>query len=140
MLDAGTLPSLSGTSILVVDDNPDFLELLNTTLRTCGARTIAAVSVAQARAALETVTPDLVICDLVLPDGTGTELLEWLRARPHEAGGAIAAVAVTAFPRSYPAMQVNGFAAYFVKPVRLDNLCRAIASLLGRREFSDAPR
>jgi hypothetical protein len=29
-------------------------------------------------------------------------------------------------------MQVNGFAAYFVKPVKLDTLCRAIASLLGR--------
>jgi CheY-like chemotaxis protein len=132
MIDAGTLPSLVNSSILVVDDNEDFLELLRTTLQVCGARTIAAVSVAQARAALEAVTPDLVVCDLVLPDGTGTELLEWMRARPHKEGRAIAAVAVTAFPRSYPAMQVNGFAAYFVKPVKLDTLCRAIASLLGR--------
>jgi CheY-like chemotaxis protein len=140
MIDAATLPSLTGTSILVVDDNADFLELLGTTLQMCGARILAAVSVAQARAALEAVTPDLVICDLVLPDGTGTEFLEWLRGRPHEAGGRIATVAVTAFPRSYPARQVNGFAAYFVKPVQLDDLCRTIASLLGRAEVSDAPR
>jgi len=140
MIDAGTLPSLIGASILVVDDNEDFLELLSTTLQMCGARTLAAVSVAQARAALEAVTPDLVICDLVLPDGTGTEFLEWLRARPHKVGSAIATVAVTAFPRSFPAMRVDGFAAYFVKPVVLDEVCRSIASILGRRAISDLPR
>ena len=60
------------------------------------------------------------------------ETLPWFRELPADQGGALAVVAVTAFPHYFPAARTKGFAAYLVKPVDLAELCWTIASVLGR--------
>jgi two-component system, OmpR family, KDP operon response regulator KdpE len=66
--------------VLVVDDEPQFLRALATNLRGAGyaVETVATAAEALAAAALD--PPDAVILDLVLPDGTGTEVCRELRA------------------------------------------------------------
>jgi CheY-like chemotaxis protein len=126
------LPNLDGVSTLLIEDNTEFLESMDAFLKACGARTTSVSSISEARARLAAEQPHIIVSDLVLPDGTGADFMEWLRELPAERGGAVAVVAVTAFPRSFPAVRTRGFAAYLVKPVDLTDLCWTIASLLGR--------
>jgi len=137
---AETLPNLRGISTLLIEDNVDFRDAMETILQLCGARTIPVASISEARASLETAPPDIIVSDLVLPDGTGADFMDWLRDLPSQKGGAVAVVAVTAFPHYFPAVKTRGFAAYLVKPVDLSDLCWTVASILGRgRRATSAP-
>jgi two-component system KDP operon response regulator KdpE len=70
---------MTGPRVLVVDDEPQILRALTTTLRGAGYEvdTAATASDALTRAAVR--PPDAVILDLVLPDGTGTDVCRELR-------------------------------------------------------------
>ncbi len=84
---AADLPRLDGLSVLLLEDNDDFRDTLESILQQCGADTIPAARLAEARAALEGRLPDVIVADLVLPDGTGTEFVRWLRELPLNKGG-----------------------------------------------------
>ena len=60
---------------LVVDDEPDILELLEITLERMGIGACAVASLAAAQSVLARHAVDLCITDLRLPDGDGTELV-----------------------------------------------------------------
>ena len=64
----------SRATILHVDDDPDILEVTATALAGCGD-VVSVESLAAARAFLAKRTPDLVILDLALGDGSGLSLL-----------------------------------------------------------------
>ena len=68
-----------GPRVLVVDDEPQFLRALATNLRGAGYDVATAPGAAEAHAAAGLAPPDAVILDLVLPDGTGTEVCRELR-------------------------------------------------------------
>jgi two-component system KDP operon response regulator KdpE len=65
--------------ILVVDDEPQFLRALVTNLRGAGYEVDSAATTADALSAAALRPPDAVILDLLLPDGTGTEVTRELR-------------------------------------------------------------
>jgi two-component system KDP operon response regulator KdpE len=67
------------TRILVVDDEPQFLRALVTNLRGAGYEVDTAMTAEQALAAAALQPPDAVVLDLLLPDGTGTEVCRELR-------------------------------------------------------------
>ena len=125
-----SLPDLSGLTILVIEDDPDGLHLLTTAITACGARVVTASNTTIARGHLETVKIDLVVTDLGLPGETGAAFISWLRMQPRHKGGSIAAVAITGYPKEFPAVRVGGFAAYFEKPLDLDNVCETIRVIL----------
>jgi two-component system KDP operon response regulator KdpE len=66
--------------ILVVDDEPQFLRALATNLRGAGYEVETATTAAEALAAAGLRPPDAVILDLLLPDGSGRDVLRELRA------------------------------------------------------------
>jgi len=127
---SGTLPSLAGRTILVIDDDPDALELLHMILESCGARVQAASTTMHARGYLLTATPDLIVCDLALPREDGPAFMRSVRTSSNPTLARVPAVAVTAFYEDYPPTQALDFAAYFQKPIDIDTLTRTIASLL----------
>lgn len=65
--------------ILVVDDESQILRALRTSLQAAGYEVDVADSAAEALTRAAARPPDAVILDLVLPDGTGTEVLQELR-------------------------------------------------------------
>jgi two-component system response regulator PilR (NtrC family) len=65
--------------VLVVDDEPDLVELVSLTLNRMNLETRAAVDVAGARARLAAEHFDLCLTDMRLPDGNGLELVEWIQ-------------------------------------------------------------
>jgi CheY-like chemotaxis protein len=71
-----------GKNVLVIDDDPDALELLCTVLRTGG---FTAVGVGSADAAVEHVrerVPDLLLIDYMMPEADGMTALQRCRALP----------------------------------------------------------
>ncbi len=70
---------MSGARVLVVDDEPQILRALETTLRVEGyeVETAGTAEDALARAAMR--PPEAIILDLVLPDGSGTDVCRELR-------------------------------------------------------------
>ena len=66
-------------SILIVEDESYIKKVLETALAAGGYRTISAVTGAQARSAISSYMPDMVLLDLGLPDMDGVKLLKELR-------------------------------------------------------------
>jgi len=67
------------TPLLIVDDEIDFADALAVFLRHEGYAVATAYTLADARAAIRTQTPQLVVLDVRLPDGSGLDLLAELR-------------------------------------------------------------
>jgi CheY-like chemotaxis protein len=73
------MPDSKRLSILVVDDSPHILEFLSELLRHQGHTVVAAQSGREASAILESLTVDVLITDVLMPEGDGIELLHGLR-------------------------------------------------------------
>jgi diguanylate cyclase (GGDEF)-like protein len=69
-------------NVLVVDDNPDKLSLIETALRVAGYNVRTAVDGQDALEAIEAYQPDLVITDVMMPRMNGYELAERIRDNP----------------------------------------------------------
>ena len=69
-----------GARVLVVDDEPQIVRGLKVVLRAAGFAVDAAATKQEALEAVSTRPPDAVILDLVLPDGSGVEVCEDIRA------------------------------------------------------------
>ena len=70
---------MNGTRILAVDDEPQILRALQTNLRGAGYEVTTATTAAEALAEAALRIPDAIILDLVLPDGSGTDVCRELR-------------------------------------------------------------
>lgn len=68
------------TTILLVEDEPAILELLEFTLAPKGYKLQTALDAAEARASIKASLPDLVILDWMMPGETGVQLARSLRA------------------------------------------------------------
>jgi two-component system phosphate regulon response regulator PhoB len=68
--------------ILVIDDEPDLLELVRINLKQAGYEVETAETGRDALELLRRSAPDLVVLDLMLPDVTGTEICRRMRTDP----------------------------------------------------------
>jgi len=71
----------SSPRILVVDDDPDLCDLLNTYLGSNGFDVITASDGVSMRAAMSDAMPDAIVLDLMLPGEDGLSLTRWVRAQ-----------------------------------------------------------
>ena len=72
----------SKSNILVVDDNPDKLSLIEAALSLAGYNVTTATDGDEALTAIESYQPDLVITDVMMPRMNGYELAKRIRANP----------------------------------------------------------
>ena len=78
--------------MLVVDDEATILELLSGSLRLAGFEVVTAANGAEAVRAAASDRPDLVLLDVMMPDGDGFEVLRWMRS----AGAEVPVIFLTA--------------------------------------------
>ena len=70
---------MTSAKLLVVDDEPDIVELLSASLRYAGFEVSTATSGRQALAEARRFRPDLVLLDVMMPDVDGFEVIRRLR-------------------------------------------------------------
>ena len=73
--------ALARPVVLVVDDEPDLLELVSLTLSRMSLDTRTAADVATARRLLKSESFDLCLTDMRLPDGDGLDLVGWIQEK-----------------------------------------------------------
>ena len=106
--------------VLVVDDEPDLLELLEMTLSRMGLDTSRAESVGEAIRMLDRDAYDLCLTDWNLPDGEGLRVVEHITQKALDVPVAV----ITAFgsPENAVAALKAGAFDYLAKPVALEQL------------------
>jgi two-component system, OmpR family, response regulator len=122
--------------LLVVDDETTIRELLSGSLRFAGFEVVTAASGAEAVRAAATMRPDLVLLDVMMPDGDGFEVVRRMRS----IGADVPVIFLTA--REEVQMRINGFALgaddYVTKPFSLDEVLARIRAVL-KRTGQNAP-
>jgi signal transduction histidine kinase len=123
---------LRGVRVLAVEDDQDTRDALALLLRQAGAMVVAVASASEALAALAGAPPDVLVCDIGLPGEDGYALLRKVRALPAAAGGAVPAVALTAYARSTDRVRASeaGFQAHVAKPFQPASLVRMVVGLV----------
>jgi PAS domain S-box-containing protein len=126
--------SLAGLWAVVVDDEADARALITTVLELRGARVTAFGSAGEALDLLTDATgprPDILISDLSMPVEDGISLISKLREWERTHGGALPAVALTAFGRAQDRMRAleAGFQTHVAKPTEPAELIVVIRSL-----------
>jgi len=122
-------PSLDDVQVLLVDDDPDTLQILSVLLVESKANVQTAASVSEALEVLEWYTPDVVVSDLAMPGEDGYSLIAKIRAS--ENGKQIPTVALTSYVRVEDRTRAlsAGFNMFVPKPVEPNELITAIANL-----------
>lgn len=114
-------------SILLVDDHADSLDLLARLLRRCGHGVQTARRVDEALHALSRQRFDILVSDIGLPDGCGTEVMRAMRATQGAPGIALTGYGEDQFA---DACAEAGFAARLLKPVVFEKLVEAMETVL----------
>jgi signal transduction histidine kinase/DNA-binding response OmpR family regulator len=127
-------PRLDGVRVLLVEDETDARDVLTVVLREAGALVTAVGTASEAIEALARNVPDILVSDIAMPGEDGFALIARVRALPRERGGAVPAVALTAYAGTETRAQTlgAGFEAHVGKPVRPEDLIAAIAGLRPR--------
>lgn len=131
--------SLVGTTVLVVDDDDDFLELLSVMLRCRGATVRCARDAVQALTLLdEDVAFDVIVSDIEMPGVRGTELISLIRRSANPRLALIPAIALTASSDLETKEQAlaAGYSRHLLKPVDAVKLSAEVA-VLGRSQRSN---
>ena len=134
------LADLGGARILVVDDDSDARDLMARTLGRHGADVATAGSVAAALSVFDQRPPEVLVSDIGMPDADGYALIRQVRQRTRTQGGAVKAIALTAFARSEDRVKAlrAGYQLHLAKPIEPKELAVAIAMLLRSPHRSSA--
>ena len=121
------------TRCLVVDDDPELLQSVCDYLRRFGLETIAAASAAQMRSLLSQGGVDMLILDVMLPDGDGLAICAALRQRPETANLPVIMLTAQGDPHSRVLGLELGADDYVAKPFEPRELVARIKAVLRRR-------
>jgi PAS domain S-box-containing protein len=140
---AGSDPtSLQGLVVLVIDDEPDAVDLVQRVLGRSGATVLGAPSAREGLEILLREKPDILLSDIGMPDQDGYMLIKQVRSLKPRQGGRIPAAAVSAFARPEDrtrALQA-GYQMHVAKPVDPTELTAVVASLATRKSPTSKQR
>jgi two-component system, NtrC family, response regulator PilR len=122
-------------NLLIVDDEASLRDFLSIVFEDEGWRVETAGSVAEAQAAVAKSEPDLILCDLMLPDGSGIDLLREVKS----ATPSVAVVMITAHTSTKSAVEAlkAGAFDYIAKPFDIDELKIIVRNAVERKELED---
>ncbi len=135
-------PALHGIRVLVVDDEQDAREMVQSALIAFGASVRAVASADEARQVLRIWRPDVLVADIGMPDEDGYSLISSVRALAPADGGAIPAAALTAYAQDDDRTRAlaAGYQEHVAKPVAPQELAVVVANLAGRGASSPGVR
>ncbi len=117
------------TRALVVEDDPNIVDLIRSNLAVRGFDTVVSADGSRALQLLDTEQPDIVLLDLMLPEADGFELCRLMRER---SGVAIIVVSARGGERDKVTALNMGADDYMTKPFSIEELLARIAATLRR--------
>jgi two-component system cell cycle response regulator len=119
-----------GARILIIEDNPANLELMSYLLSAFGHHALTASDGRRGLEAAESESPDLIICDVEIPEINGLEVARRLKAHPTMS--AIPLIAVTAFAMvgDRDRVMAAGFDGYIPKPITPEKFVKQVETFL----------
>lgn len=117
--------------ILVIEDQEDLRKLLSRLLILEGFDVLTADSGARGLATARTQHPDLIFCDLLMPELDGYGVLSALRGDPRTVSIPFVFVTASADRAERRTGLDRGAAAYLTKPFKRDEILQTIARFLG---------
>src|SRR5262249_20515443 len=113
---------------LVADDDHTMSMYLCVVLQGAGHQTVAAYDVAQAlSAARQSPPPDAILLDIHMPGGTGTGVLQQLKATPDTASIPVLVISGQSDGQKQDRVKLEGANGFLSKPVAPDALIAAVA-------------
>jgi signal transduction histidine kinase/CheY-like chemotaxis protein len=127
-------PRLDGLRLLVVDDDDDARRLIERILTGQGASVRSVATAQGALALLGSESVDVLVSDIEMPATDGYQLVRELRGRSAGQGGAVPALALSAYARTEDRLRAlrAGFQLHLAKPVQPSELVTVVASLAAR--------
>ena len=122
---------MGGPKILVVDDDPDIFEIVETNLVGAGYRVVRAGDGAEGLRKVRSEQPDLVILDVLMPELTGWEVLAEIEADPATAGLPVIMLTCKSEDQDILRGLEEGAVEYLTKPFYPENLVASVKILLG---------
>jgi PAS domain S-box-containing protein len=127
------VPKLSESyRVLIVEDNVDALESLRLQMELWGTEVSTARTAQEALEIAREVRPQIVLCDIGLPDVDGLRLVEGLRRELDGSPVVFAAVTGYAGEQDQQRALAAGFDSFFVKPLNPNSLAKLLRSYAGR--------
>ena len=125
--------STANWQVLIIEDEPDNMELVQGILEYNGIRTIPVMTGEEALEVLQGTTPTLILIDLALPGIDGWGLLDYLQENERLSG--IPRVAMTAYHTASQAHKAveAGFDAYIPKPIDAASLVSDLESIVNSK-------
>lgn len=118
--------------LLVVEDNNDILNLLNTTLTFKGYRVVTARNGNEALAAIEQERPIVIVTDILMPQMDGFSLVHHLRINPNTRDIPIIFLSATyVTPEDKSFAMTLGVIQFIEKPVNFEEFLPALEKLVG---------
>ncbi|HEX9943190.1 MAG TPA: sigma-54 dependent transcriptional regulator [Thermoanaerobaculia bacterium] len=126
---------MSAPRLLIVDDEASMLDFLSLLFQGEGYEAATARSVEEARRCIERGSYDLVLCDILMPDGNGLDLLREIKG----CDGSPPVIMMTAYTSTKSAIEAMklGAADYVSKPFDVDELKIVAQKALERAELAD---
>ncbi|MDZ8187120.1 MAG: response regulator [Nostoc sp. ChiSLP02] len=123
---------LVGLNILVVDDDEDSRFYITTVLEADGASVTAVASAAAALKVLPELQPDILICDIAMPNEDGYTLIRKIRSQQSDIYRKLPAIALTAYgDREYRSTALEaGFQIHVGKPIDPGELVAIVVNLV----------
>ncbi|MCC2958610.1 diguanylate cyclase [Massilia sp. IC2-477] len=130
-------PPVRQATILIVDDAPDSLELLDEMLRSQGYHTFVANSGVRAIDLAQRVQPDLILLDVMMPGLDGFETCRRLKAHPETTGIPVIFVSACSTTDDVVSGFDHGAVDYISKPVRLPEVRARVRTQLQMQSSSE---
>lgn len=119
-----------GPLVLVVDDDPDMIKLLRTTLSAALYRTSAAFDAMQGMIIANRDVPALVVVDLHMPAGGGLSLIQKLKGTPKTSGIPLLVLTADSNASMPDHVRTLGADGFLLKPLQPEALLEAVDRLV----------
>jgi CheY-like chemotaxis protein len=120
---------LDGVRVLVIDDEPDARDLTRAVLEKCGAAVRVAASASEGLARVSEDRPDVIVCDVHMPEVDGYTFVRRLRDQVGAAKVPVLALTAAATSTDRVRALSAGFQMHVAKPVEPEELAVMVASL-----------
>jgi CheY-like chemotaxis protein len=129
----------SAKRVLVIEDDQQQAEALQEALELTGCTIDVAFTGCEGLEKARALHPDVIVCDIRLPDIDGFEVARRIRADPELKTTRLLALSAYAFPQHRKQSEQAGFEAHLVKPPSFDELETWVAAA-PRRDEASPPR